>query len=71
MAGRAVGPSTHRFVGALRWPNMLAVVTVVARSTVFGQVAVAVAADDASSGHPRLNKLPLAEPACAVSASAG
>jgi hypothetical protein len=50
---------------------MLAVVTVVARSTVFGQVALAVAADDASSGHPRLNKLPLAEPACAVSASAG
>jgi hypothetical protein len=49
---------------------MLAV-TVVARSTVFGQVAVAVAADDASSGHARLNKLPLAEPACAVSASAG
>jgi hypothetical protein len=43
MAGRAVGPSTHRFVGALRWPNMLAVVTVVARSTVFGQVALAVA----------------------------
>jgi hypothetical protein len=49
---------------------MLAV-TVVARSTVFGQVALDVAAHDASSGHARLNKLPLAEPACAVSASAG
>jgi len=42
---------------------MLAV-TVVGRSTVFGQVALAVAADDASSGHARLNKLPVAEPAC-------
>jgi hypothetical protein len=49
---------------------MLAV-TAVGRSTVFGQVASAVAADDASSGHARLNKLPLAELACAVSASAG
>jgi len=49
---------------------MLAV-NVVGRSTVFGQVALAVPADDASSGHARLNKLPLAEPACAVSASAG
>jgi hypothetical protein len=49
---------------------MLAVI-VVGRSTVFGQVALAVAADDASSGHARLNKLPMAEPACAVSASAG
>jgi hypothetical protein len=49
---------------------MLAV-NVVGRSTVFGQVALAVAADDASSGHARLNKAPLAEPACAVSASAG
>jgi hypothetical protein len=48
---------------------MLAV-TVVGRSTVFGQVALAVAADDASSGHARLNKLPMAESACAVSASA-
>jgi hypothetical protein len=60
---RAVGPSTHRFVGAFRWPNMLAV-TVVARSTVFGKVALDVAAHDASSGHARLNKAPLAEPAC-------
>ena len=49
---------------------MLAV-SVVGRSTVFGQVALAVAADDASSGHVRLNKLSLAEPACAVSASTG
>ena len=49
---------------------MLAV-TVVGRSTVFGQVALAVAADDASSGHARLNTLPLAEPGCAVSASTG
>jgi hypothetical protein len=48
---------------------MLAV-TVVGRSTVCGQVALAVAADDASPGHARLNKLPMAEPACAVSASA-
>jgi len=47
---------------------MLAV-NVVERSTVFGQVALAVAADDASSGHPRLSKAPLAEPACAVPAS--
>jgi hypothetical protein len=49
---------------------MLAV-NIVGRSTVFGQVALAVAADDASSGDPRLNKLPLAEHSCAVSASAG
>jgi hypothetical protein len=49
---------------------MLAV-TIVGRSTVFGRVALAVAADDASSGHARLNKLPLAQHACAVSASAG
>jgi len=49
---------------------MLAV-NVVGRSTVFGQVALAVAADDAASGHARLSKAPLAEPACAVSASAG
>jgi hypothetical protein len=49
---------------------MLAV-NVVGRSTVFGQVALGVAADDASSGHARLSKAPLAEPACAVSASAG
>jgi hypothetical protein len=70
LLGRAVGPSTHRFVGALRWPNILAV-NIFGRSTVFGQVALAVAADDASPGHARLNKLPMAEPACAVSASAG
>jgi hypothetical protein len=49
---------------------MLAV-NVVGRGTVFGQVALGVAADDASSGHARLNMLPLAEPACVVSASAG
>jgi hypothetical protein len=49
---------------------MLAV-GVVGRRTVFGQVALAGAADNASSGHARLNKAPLAEPACAVSASAG
>jgi hypothetical protein len=38
-----------------------------------GQVASAVAADDASSGHgnARLNKLQVAEPACGVSTSAG
>jgi hypothetical protein len=47
------------------------VVGVVGRSTVFGQVALAVAADDASSGYARLNKVQLAELACAVSASAG
>jgi hypothetical protein len=49
---------------------MLAV-TDVGRGTVFGQVALAVAADGASSGHARLSKAPLAEPACAVSASVG
>jgi len=49
---------------------MLAV-NVVGRSTVFGQVALAFAADDASSGHARLSKEPLAEPPCAMSASAG
>jgi hypothetical protein len=49
---------------------MLAV-NVVGRSTVFGQVALAVAADDAASGHARLSKAQLAEPACAVSASVG
>jgi len=70
LLGRAVGPSTHRFVGTLRWPNVLAV-TVVGRSTVFGQVALAEAREDASSGHARRSKTPLAEPACAVSASAG
>jgi len=47
---------------------MLAV-NVVGRSTVFGQVALAVAADDAASGHARLSKAPLAEPACAMSRS--
>jgi hypothetical protein len=48
---------------------MLAV-TVVGRSTVFGQVALAVAGEDASSGYARVNTVPLAELACAVSASA-
>jgi hypothetical protein len=70
LLGGAVGSSTHRLVGALRWPNMLAV-GVVGRGAVFGQVALAVAADDASSGLARLSKAPMAEPACAVSASAG
>jgi hypothetical protein len=36
---------------------------------VFGQVALAVAAVDASSGPAGLSKAPLAEPACAVPAS--
>jgi hypothetical protein len=59
----------NRFVGGHPRPNMLAV-TVVGRSTVFGQVALAVAGEDASSGYARVNKVPLAELACAVSASA-
>jgi hypothetical protein len=59
----------NRFVGGHPRPNMLAV-TVVGRSTVFGQVVLAVAGEDASSGYA-WNKVPLAELACAVSASAG
>jgi hypothetical protein len=41
-------------------------ITVVGRSTGFGQVALAVASNDGSLGHARLNAAPLAELACAT-----
>jgi hypothetical protein len=66
IAWRAVGPSTNRFARAHARPNVLAV-NVVGPSTVVGQVAVAVAGWGASSGHARLNTVPLIELACAVS----
>jgi hypothetical protein len=47
----------HRVIGAHPRPNLVAII-VVGCSTIFRQVALAVAGNDALSGHARLNTVP-------------